>query len=331
MEKKRREIFKFFFSFLFFYFIKFNINLLASSSRTKILTNPIFFKHHISKEHPESPERIKYILNYLQKTDYVKLIEIIETNRNVENWIKKIHTNQHIISLKKNHSIAEEVSKYAVRICLEAVDMILRKESKNIFCAVRPPGHHALNTGKEEGFCYYNHIAITAKYIQQKYNLKKILIIDWDYHHGNSTESFFYNDPSVLFFSTHDRYAYPGTGLPSKEGKGKGYGFNINVHLPCGTEDDKILSVFNKILIPKANLFKPDFILISSGFDSRINDLLGCYKITDIGFKKLTKIVTNLAAKHCDNRIISILEGGYNLDGNAKASIAHVSELNNLN
>ena len=132
MEKKRREIFKFFFSFLFSYFIKFNINLLASSSRTKILTNPIFFKHHISKEHPESPERIKHILNYLQKTDYVKLIEIIETNRNVENWIKKIHTNQHIISLK-NHSIAEEVSKYAVRICLEAVDMVLRKESKTFF------------------------------------------------------------------------------------------------------------------------------------------------------------------------------------------------------
>ena len=142
---------------------------------------------------------------------------------------------------------------------------------------------------------------------------------------------FFYNDPSVLFFSTHDKFAYPGTGLPSREGQGKGRGFNINVHLPCGTKDKKILSVFNKILIPKVNLFKPDFILVSSGFDSRIDDLLGCYKITDNGFKKLTKIITTLAKKYCDGRIISILEGGYNLDGNAKASIAHVSELNNLN
>ena len=128
------------------------------------------------------------------------LLEIVNTDRYVEDWILKIHTKKHINSLKINDPIAEEVSRYAVKICLTGVDKILQNESKNIFCAVRPPGHHALNTGKEEGFCYYNHIAITARYVQKKYDLKKILIVDWDYHHGNSTEYFFYDDPNILFF-----------------------------------------------------------------------------------------------------------------------------------
>ena len=161
--------------------------------------------------------------------------------------------------------------------------------------------------------------------------IKKILIVDWDYHHGNATEHFFYNDPSVLFFSTHDQFAYPGTGSPKRKGNGKGLGFNINVHLPCKTKDEQIIKVFDQILVPKAHKFKPDFILISAGFDSRINDTLGCFDLSDDCFRKLTKILKNLSKLYCDNRILSILEGGYNLTGNAKATIAHINELNNLN
>tara|TARA_B100000287_G_scaffold337593_1_gene323479 strand:- start:565 stop:1560 length:996 start_codon:yes stop_codon:yes gene_type:complete len=331
MLQKKRAFFKFLFQILILFFYKINFKLFASSARTKILTHPIFLNHIISSEHPERPERIKFILDYIKKYELGDLLEIVETDRLVEKWIKKIHSDNHIKSLKKNNPIAEKVSRYAVKVCLTGVDKILRDETKSIFCAVRPPGHHALNTGKEEGFCYYNHIAITAEYLKKKYKFKKILIVDWDYHHGNSTEFFFYDDPSVLFFSTHDFNAYPGTGHPSKKGKGLGLGFNINVHLPCRTNDEQILKVFNEVLIPKTDKFKPDFILISAGFDSRLNDLLGCYDISDNGFKELTKIITKIAAKHCDNRILSILEGGYNLDGNASAVIAHISELNNLN
>ena len=171
-------------------------------------------------------------------------------------------------------------------------------------------------------------MAIAAKYAQEKYKLKKVLIIDWDYHHGNGTEAAFYDDSSGLFFSTHDQFAYPGTGSPSKKGKGTGKGYNINVHLPCGTSDKMIIEKFKKILVPEAKKFKPDLILISAGFDSKKNDLLGCFDITDSGFIELTKIVMEIAHKFCEDKIVSILEGGYNLEGNAKAVIAHVSALN---
>ena len=331
MFPQKREFLKFsLINFFFFPFINFNLKA-TDLKNTKVLTNLIFFEHLISPDHPEKPDRIKYILNNLKKSKNSDLLEIIETNRDSQKWIREIHSENHINSLKKFHPLAEKVSRYAIKVCLTGVDKIIKKESKNIFCAVRPPGHHALNTGKDEGFCYYNHVAITAKYIQKKFKLKKILIVDWDYHHGNSTEYFFYNDPTVLFFSTHDQFAYPGTGSPKRRGNGKGLGFNINVHLPCKTTDEQIIKVFNQILVPNVHKFKPDFILISAGFDSRINDTLGCFDLTDDCFRKLTKILTNLSKLYCDNRILSILEGGYNLDGNAKATIAHIEELNNLN
>ena len=134
-----------------------------------------------------------------------------------------------------------------------------------------------------------------------------------------------------FFFSTHDQFAYPGTGSPKRQGNGKGFGYNINVHLPCKTKDEQIIKVFNQILIPNVHKFKPDFILISAGFDSRKNDTLGCFDLSDDCFRKLTKIIKDLSERYCDNRILSILEGGYNLHGNAKASITHIDELNNLN
>ncbi len=328
----RREFIKFsLFKLFSFLFLKFNLKASIVKRNTKVLTNLIFFEHFISDDHPENPDRIKYILNYLKKSKNSSLLEIVDTNRDVKKWIREIHTDKHIYSLRKLNPLAEKVSRYAVKVCLTGVDKIMRRQSKNIFCAIRPPGHHALNTGKEEGFCYYNHVAITAKYIQKKFKLKKILIIDWDYHHGNSTEFFYYNDPSVLFFSTHDQFAYPGTGSPKRQGKGKGLGFNINVHLPCKTKDKEIIKVFNEILIPNVQKFKPDFILISAGFDSRINDTLGCFHLSDDCFRELTKILMKLSKIYCDNRILSILEGGYNLDGNAKATLAHIDELNNLN
>ena len=327
---KRRKFFKF-----LFYFIIINLNTWylrakPNISSTKVLSSLLFNKFLLNINHPEKPERIKYIIDLLNHSKLSGLLEYFEQQRNDDVWIEEIHTKRHINSLKSNFTLAEILSRQAVAICLEGIDRIIQKSNKNVFCAVRPPGHHALNTGKDEGFCFYNYIAISARYIQKKYKMSKILIIDWDYHHGNSTEYFFYDDPSVLFFSTHDQFAYPGTGSPNRKGEGKGSGFNINVHLPCNTEDKKIIDVFENILVPKANLFKPDFVLISSGFDSRINDPLGCFNISDNGFRELTRIVKKIAKENCEDRLMSILEGGYNLDGNAKSTIAHINELNNF-
>jgi len=296
-------------------------------NNTAIITDPVFLEHHIDPNHPERPQRIEYIQKAISECNLSRITEDINTIGDVSKWISSIHTSKHIESIKKSSPIAHKVASAGVRASLIGVDKVVTKEFTNVFCAIRPPGHHALNTGMEEGFCYYNNIAIAAKYAQEKYNLKKILIIDWDYHHGNSTEAMFYEDPSVLFFSTHDQFAYPGTGDPAKKGRGDGKGFNINIHLPCGATDKMILDKFNTVLLPAAKKFKPDLVLISAGFDSRQDDLLGCFSVTDDGFARLTKIAMNIANEFCEDRLVSVLEGGYNLQGNAKAAVIHVETL----
>ena len=328
--KTKRKLVKYLVSLIILVFYRFNTKAKENKINTKVLSDKIFFKHKISKDHPETPDRIKYIINYLNKSKLNHLIENVDINSGniIENWIKEIHSNNHIKNIKEMEPLAHKVSSAAVEICIKGVDMIFNSDVRNIFCAVRPPGHHALNTGKEEGFCYYNHVAITAKYIQKKYLIDRILIVDWDYHHGNSTEYFFYDDPSVLFFSTHDASAYPRTGSPSRKGYGKGLGYNINVDLKCGTNDNEIVNAFKNILLPAAEKFKPNLVIISAGFDSRIDDLLGCFKVTDKGFETLTEISMSIAKKYCEGKLISVLEGGYNLDGNAKASISHIKTLN---
>jgi acetoin utilization deacetylase AcuC-like enzyme len=154
-----------------------------------------------------------------------------------------------------------------------------------------------------------------------------VLIVDWDFHHGNGTEAAFYEDPTVLYFSTHYALAYPGTGHPDKEGNGPGLGFNINVHMPCGASDDDIIDVFKTVLVPRADSFKPDFVLISAGFDGRTKDKLGCFDISDEGFAALTRIVMDIAHAHCGDKIVSVLEGGYTPEDLAGAVHAHVSTL----
>jgi acetoin utilization deacetylase AcuC-like enzyme len=305
--------------------LKKNVNIFVNN--TNIMFDPIFKKHHISPGHPETPDRITYIEKGLKDHGLYEKIIGIDHKRKIKKWIETVHTTEHVNSIRKSAPLANKVAQAGVRACLTAVDKVVSKKHDNIFCATRPPGHHAMNTGKEEGFCYYNNIAIAAKYAQQKYQLKKILIIDWDYHHGNATEAMFYDDPTVLFFSTHDQFAYPGTGNPSRIGTGKGKGFNVNVHLPCGTNDELIIEKFNTILLPKVEKFNPDMVFISAGFDSRENDPLGCFNITDDGFIRLTKITMNIAKKYSDDRLVSILEGGYNVEGNAKAAISHILAL----
>jgi len=300
----------------------------SNLNKTGLVSDPIFLQHHIAPAHPETPDRLKFIQNALKESGLLEQIsEINLKSGDVEQWIKTLHSDAHIASIKKNLPIAHEVAKACVQACLAAVDKVASEQLNNAFCLTRPPGHHALNTGKEEGFCYYNTIAIAARYAQKQYGFKKILIVDWDYHHGNATEAMFYDDPSVLYFSTHDQFAYPGTGDPARKGSGKGLGFNINVHLPCGTDDEKIIAAYQNIFLAAAEKFAPDMILISAGFDSREEDLLGCFDVTDDAYVTLTELVMKIAEKYCNGRIVSLLEGGYNLQGIAKAVTAHVNTL----
>jgi acetoin utilization deacetylase AcuC-like enzyme len=206
---------------------------------------------------------------------------------------------------------------------LSAIDAVVEKKAANAFCAVRPPGHHSLKD-KAMGFCIFNNVAVGAKYIQKKHNLSDILIVDWDVHHGNGTQATFYDDPSVLYFSTHQYPFYPGTGSEAEKGDGKGLNYNINVPLPIGSGDADYVKAFKEKLEPAALAFSPDFVLISAGFDAHKDDLLGGMKVTADGFAQLTQIVKEISEKCCEGRLVSVLEGGYGLEGLADSVEAHI-------
>jgi len=204
---------------------------------------------------------------------------------------------------------------------LNAVDAVLTGRAHNAFCAVRPPGHHA-TASRGMGFCLFNNIAIGARYAQRKHGVGRVLIVDWDVHHGNGTQDIFYADPSVFFYSSHQWPLYPGTGRADETGEGAGQGTTMNFPFPAGSGRKEILGAIQNSLIPAMRDYKPELVLISAGFDSRAGDLLGRFTLTDQDFADLTEAVHEIQP-----RIVSVLEGGYNLTGLASAARAHVDTL----
>lgn len=285
-----------------------------------------YMSYELDFGHPESPERLVAIKAKMAETGLDKRVQRLSPHPEVAPHIQKIHTEGHIQSIQGIKTIGR-VAELAVGGALAAVKAVCEGAARNAFCALRPPGHHALNTGREEGFCFYNNVAIAARYAQDEFKRAKVLIVDWDFHHGNGTESAFYRDPTVLYFSTHDVFAYPGTGFPEREGEGAGWGCNINVHMPPGSGDRDFVKVFNDVLVPRANEFKPDFVLISAGFDGHSGDKLGCFDISDDGFAHLTRLAMDIAHAHCGDRTVSVLEGGYTPEDLASAVCAHIKTL----
>lgn len=278
--------------------------------------------------HPEQPQRVEVIEAALRASPLAATLRHLPIVRDVDGVLRLIHTAEHVASIRARYGEGvDALARAAVGATLAAIDALAAGRVRNVFVCSRPPGHHARNTGREEGFCFYNQVAIGARHAQRRHGWRRVLIVDWDYHHGDGTESFFYDDPSVLVFSTHDVDAYPRTGLASRTGVGAGAGSNINVPLPCGTRDDGIAAAFEQHLVPAATRFRPDVVLISAGFDSRAGDRLGCFAISDDGFARLTRIVMRIAAAHCAGRIVSVLEGGYQREGLASAVLAHVGTL----
>jgi len=297
----------------------------AGSTTTGLVIDDRYLRHTMGWGHPESPERLKAIRQRMKSSGLQKAARPISPTVDPMPYIRTVHPTSHINRIE-HQAHDESIYRLAVSGALAGVDAVCTGEVSNAFCAVRPPGHHASDKG-EHGFCFYNNVAIAARYAQKKHKLTRILIVDWDYHHGNGTEWAFYDDPTVLFFSTHALYAFPGTGAPDKIGKGKGKGLNINVPLPHGADDKRILNAFTEQLVPAANRFRPDLVLISAGFDSRKDDLLGDFAVTDAGFAELTKLVMSIATTYSRSRIVSILEGGYNTEGLALAVESHVKTL----
>ena len=297
---------------------------------TGFVYDPIYLEHWLMPGHPESPQRIKSIMAAMERSGLSGVVKMLSPLPVVLQYLLLVHTKSHVNSIKTHYGHSHDVAVACVGGALAAVEAVCNSIVRNAFCAVRPPGHHARNTGREEGFCLYNTVAVAARYAQQIMRLQKVLIIDWDYHHGNGTEEFFYADPTVLYFSTHDYHAYPGTGDPARTGVGAGTGYNINVPMECGAGDDDFVHAFEEKLLPAARRFKPDFILISAGFDSRKDDPLGCFALTDEGYVRLTRMIMQLADECCTGRIVSVLEGGYNVEGLASAVVHHVRTLRDV-
>lgn len=309
--------------------------------QTGLLLDPLYKRHVTGQRHPECPERYDAVTVALEKAELTAKMPRIEVRVATEDEIALCHARSYIQLAKREITAgvrdlstgdttvcpaSYEVAVRAVGGVLNGVDQVMAGKVKNAFCAVRPPGHHA-TPERGMGFCVFNNVAMAARYAQRRHHAERVLIADWDVHHGNGTQDVFYSDGSVLFLSTHQHPWYPGTGLHNETGEGAGAGKILNYPLPAGSGRDEILKVFQKQLQDAADKFKPDFVIISAGFDSRVGDPLGRFRLTDEDFRDLTRVMMAIAEKHARNRLLSVLEGGYSLNGLADGVTAHVRAL----
>jgi acetoin utilization deacetylase AcuC-like enzyme len=309
--------------------------------KTGLVYDPRYLEHDMGLGHPESPNRLRAIIQQLEQSGTMAELTRIEPRKAEDEWITLVHTAAYLASLKQHAPASGRVSLdpdtsmspgsltaayLAAGGALAGVDAIMQQQVDHVFCAVRPPGHHA-EANRAMGFCLLNNVAIAARYARKKHGLSRVLIVDWDVHHGNGTQHSFEDDPSILFFSTHQFPHYPGTGRESERGRGAGEGYTINVPMEAGESDDEYRAIFHKVLVPAAEQFRPELVIISAGFDAHKDDPLASMGLTESGYAELTGIVAGIAKKYAQGRILSSLEGGYNLTALAASVDAHVRGL----
>ena len=308
---------------------------------TALSADPICREHLIGRPHPERPERFDSVIDALRGAGSFDRMAHLAPRTATEEELSLCHTPAYLRTARHDVETRSrylstgdteidcrswDAAVHAVGGVLNAVDAVVNGHARNAFCVVRPPGHHA-TASRGMGFCILNNVALAAKYAQKRHGLERVLIVDWDVHHGNGTQEIFYSDPSVFFFSTHQWPLYPGTGRADETGDGAGRGTTMNFPFPAGSGRAEILGAVENSLMPAADRFRPDIVLISAGFDSRTGDRLGGFTLADDDFIGLTRRTMEIAERHAGGRVVSVLEGGYTLEGLASASAAHVAAL----
>lgn len=310
-------------------------------NRTGIVKDTRYLEHVMDPGHPESPERLRAIYKMLEEEEMKDIVEVVNPRAAAREELEMIHSPAHIdlvastagkpyYRLDMDTSTCAksyEAALLAAGGFLELLKAVLEGKLNNGFALVRPPGHHA-ERDRAMGFCLFNNVAIGGTYAIKHFSLQRILIIDWDVHHGNGTQNAFYGDPRVLYFSTH-RYGffYPGTGAATEVGKGQGEGFTVNVPLSTGFGDSDYGNIFEKILRPIALEYQPQLVLVSAGFDIHYDDPLGGMGVTEKGFARLTQILIEIAGATAQGKLAITLEGGYDVSGQSRSVKAVLKEL----
>ena len=318
----------------------FTLSCYAGAMNTGFVFHPDYILHDPGAGHPERPARLESILAHLKGTGLLDDLTHIAPEPVDEKWLLLVHTEAHIKNLEQSAArapihldpdtgMSEEsyrVAKLATGGVLAAVDRVMDGSVDNAFAAVRPPGHHAL-PDRAMGFCLINNVAVAARYVQRKYGLERVLIVDWDVHHGNGTQDIFYADPSVFYFSTHQWPYYPGSGAATETGSGAGVGATLNVPLASGDGDAEIVAAFTHKLLPAAQAFRPQFVFVSAGFDAHRDDPLAGLEVSEAGYRELTRIVMDIANRFAEGRLVSLLEGGYDLNALSRSVETHLRQL----
>ena len=313
-----------------------------TGGKTGIHIDERYTRHVMPGEHPERPARIRCLLENRGMFQLDNVLRLESARRAGRDDLLRVHDaadidrvaatagRQYAMLNPDTHTsrLSYETALYAAGGLLDTVDAVMDGRVNNGFAMVRPPGHHA-EADRAMGFCLFNNVAIAARYLLEKYGLERVLVVDWDVHHGNGTQRSFYDDKRVLYVSTHQYPCYPGTGPARETGSGDGVGYTVNIPLPPGCGDAEYVAAFDRIVCPVARAYKPQFVLVSAGFDAHSDDPLAGMDVTESGYARLASAVLEIADQSACGRVVAVLEGGYNLEALAGSVSAVVFTLGN--
>ena len=310
-----------------------------SGPRVLLYDDPIFREHDAGRGHPERPERLEAVRRGLRDAGLEGRLRSASPRDATPEELLRVHTEAHVarVAATAGRTVRFDADtqagprSYAAALkaagaTVEAVDRVLAGEADRAFCAVRPPGHHA-EADRAMGFCLFNNVAVAARAAQVELGAERVGILDWDVHHGNGTQAMFYEEPRVLYLSSHEFPFYPGTGALDEVGDGRGEGFTVNLPMPAGLGDPEYARVYREIVEPIGHAFDPQLLLVSVGFDPYVNDPLAGMRVTERGFAEMAAVCLSIAAGAAASRAVFVLEGGYDLDGIARSAAAVVALL----